>query len=308
MYNELRQIATFTCVAETKSFVAAARKLNVSPAIVSHHVKQLEERFDVALIYRSTRRLSLTEAGEELALSGQKILSAVENASNFLSKVKEEHRGNLRVTAPTIFHDWMDMEILPKFSRQYPDISIQIAYGDRRRDLIKDEFDLAFRFGRQDEKMLSSIRILSGSRLICASPEFLQRIPEISEPKDLNGMDAVFHADFDQHWRLKPVSNRKLSKTVKPGKKITANSLFSVYRLTLLGAGVSILPDFLVREATADGRMVHLLEDWTPPDYEAHLVWPRNAGTNAITNRFVEFCRQEAAGENSIFQANYRQA
>lgn len=293
MYEDLRQISTFTVVAETGSFVKAANKLGISPAVVSHHVSQLEKRFDTALLFRSTRLLRLTDAGAALALRGRKMLDAADEATSGLKSESLKHEGRLRITAPSMFQDQLITFLLPRFMKEHPLVDVEIQFSDRRVNLIRDGIDLAFRVGHQNEASLESKPFYSGARRLCASPDFMAGTITPQMPEDLNGMHAIYHLYGVDHWRLINRANKNETRQVRPINKIAVNSIYASYQMALLGGGMAILPDALAEPAIEQGKLVPLLEDWAPPDFQTYFVFPRNAGSRYLSVLFYKYCLAE---------------
>lgn len=147
MLDHLRQMAIFAKVIDHGSFRGAARELRLSPSVVSHHISELEDRLGVALLYRTTRKLTLTPEGAKLLAATRRMLEAVEDEIAELSLSAREPSGELRITAPSVLSLSPLLDSIAAFSRAHPRIRLSLDFSDTRKDLIDDGFDLAVRFG-----------------------------------------------------------------------------------------------------------------------------------------------------------------
>jgi len=164
MLDELRQIAIFAKTVDHGSFRAAAQALRLSPSVVSHHVGQLEKNLGTALLYRSTRKLSLTPDGERLLEAAHNMINAAETGLQLISQQSNEHSGVLRVTVPALFTQSFLTEQLAEFTLEYPKVHLTLDFSEFRRDLIADGFDLAIRAGDMKDSSLKSQLLFSAGQ------------------------------------------------------------------------------------------------------------------------------------------------
>ena len=286
MIDQLRQMAIFAKTIDHGSFRGAARYLRLSPSVVSHHISQLEEHLGVALIYRSTRKLSLTPEGKTLLNAARKMLDAVENELLELSLSASEPSGELRLTLPSVFSQSHITDLIASFSMRYPRIKIYLDYSDIRKDLIDGGLDIAIRMGFK-KKSAGSVRTLfKVSRKIVASSNYLAQQPAITEPRQLRHCDWL---ELPQLHNI-PLSLQKPGKkkvTIKRTAHMYSNDALALYRLARAGAGLAIVPEFLARDDIANGNVEFVLDDWTLNPVEVFAVWPSNAPKTGLIKLLI---------------------
>ena len=253
MIDRLRQMAIFAKTIDHGSFRGAARELRLSPSVVSHHISQLEDSLGVALIYRSTRKLTLTREGHRLLAAAHKMLEAVEGELADLSVSATAPSGELRMTIPSVLSQSHFTEQIAAFSKAHPRIKLSLDFSDIRRDLIDDGFDIAIRMGPKAKTTATSRKLFSVERRLVASTDYLASRSAPDHPDDI--------ADWD--WlALTPVQNVPVAftkaggtqATIKPDARVFANDAQALYRLARAGAGLAIVPDFLARRGRASGN------------------------------------------------------
>ncbi len=281
MFDELRQIAIFTKVIEHGSFRGAAAELRLSPSVVSHHISQLEEKLGVALIYRSTRHLTLTQDGERLLVSAQNMLSAIETGLNEIQKPVAQPSGQLRVTLPSVLSHSILMQGIADFQAKYPKVSIQLVFSDERQNLIQNGYDLAIRMGPRRERAANRQTLFHVQRVLVASHEYLAQYETIKAPKDLETHRWI---SLTPTRHIKPrLRKAETEIELAPNYHIETNDAIANYHLAEAGAGIAAVPDFL----TKDGHLKTLLEDWTLEGLEVYAEWPSNAPRGGLSRLLV---------------------
>ncbi|WP_136439235.1 LysR family transcriptional regulator [Pacificoceanicola onchidii] len=283
MIDRLRQLAIFARTIDHGSFRGAARDLALSPSVVSHHVSQLEEQLGVPLIYRSTRKLSLTPEGERLLAATHKMLAAVEGELADLSAEAKEPSGTLRITLPAVLSQSVLMARIAAFSARYPRIALTLDVSDVRRELIADRFDLAIRLGAGARTSATSRRLFDLRRVLVAPRALVDARGPVSHPAQLQDwpwytLEAV-HARTE---RFTDASGQTATVRLEPIAQ--TNDVSALYSLSKAGAALAMVPDFLAQDDIAAGRMVHVLPDWSLPAIEAFAVWPANAPKHGIVH------------------------
>ncbi len=301
MIDHLRALAVFAKVAEAGSFRAAAKNLGISASVVSHHVTSLERHLDTPLIYRTTRRLSLTSAGKQLAGSASKMLSAAEDGFAHIGHASSNPTGSLNISAPAIFQYARFLARVSTFAKRNPRVEITVSFSDRRHNIVEEGFDLAFRIGTLRDSSLIARKLTDGTHLICASPGYLQDQPKIRHPSDLTGLQQIQVAGVSPPMQLTSTGRKPVKQTIRIPSRITVDSGFAAMRMAKLGCGIAVLPDFLVREAITAGELVDALPRWSPPPFGIFAVWPNNPGTNALRTSFVDFIGGIADPDSEIY-------
>lgn len=259
--NRATEMLAFVRVVETGSFSAAARQLSLTPSALSKLVTRLEDRLDIRLLQRTTRRLQLTPEGEAFFNRIRPLLAALEEAENEVSAAGAAPRGLLRLHCGSAFGMHQLAPAIPRFQERYPDIELDLTISDQPPTQVEEHIDLAIRIGPLDESSLVARRICNLERAICASPSYLARHGTPRTPDDLLGHNCLWITslpalrrwpfDTDEGIRVVPVSGN-----------VVANNAETVLQLTILGVGISRLPDVMVGESIRRGHLVPILTDW----------------------------------------------
>ena len=289
MIDHLRALAVFSNVADAGSFSAAAKRLGLSSSVVSHHVTVLERHLNTALIYRTTRKLSLTSAGETLAVSARDMLRAAEQGFGQIGHDSGALTGSLKITAPAILQYARFMARVSTFKRHNPKVALSINFTDRQVNIVQEGIDLAFRVGVLKDSSLISRKFADGRVHICASPDYVSQIATINDPDDLDQLELIHISSVSNKVTLTHATEPQRKKTVRMPFSIMVDSGFAARRMAEEGCGVAILPDFFVRDSLDEGRLVELLPKWHAPAYGIFAVWPPNAGANHTRTSFLRF-------------------
>jgi DNA-binding transcriptional LysR family regulator len=281
-------MAIFAEVVEAEGFSAAARRLGVSKSAVSKQVARLEDRLAVRLLNRTTRRLSLTEAGATFYDSCRAVLDAAETAEREVSELAAAPRGLLKLNAPMSFGFLHLAAAIPQFHAQFPQISVDVAMNDRFVDLVEEGYDLAIRIGALGDSSLVARRIAPSRAVICASPDYLARRGRPATPGDLARHDCLLYANKDQPrvWSLLgPAGSQKV--TVRG--PLIANNGDALAAAALGGMGIASLPTFIVGRHLRAGRLEVLLRDFPLPEQGIHAVFPHSRNLSVKVRVFVDF-------------------
>ncbi|MEM7762540.1 MAG: LysR family transcriptional regulator [Pseudomonadota bacterium] len=290
MLEDLRPMAIFANVAEAGSFRGAARLLSISPSVVSHHIGALEERLGVALFYRSTRRVTLTEDGEKLLVHARRMAEAAQAGLSDFVQHADSPVGTLNVALPAALSAHPIVPLIATFSTTYPGIALNLEFSDQRRDLIASGMDVAIRMGELTESADFQQDLSTEPRLLVASKAYVtkRRLPRT--PTALDEWDFIGFAP-----RLSPLklTHGRRSHTLCAVAKINVDNSLAMLRLTLAGAGMAALPESIIRPDLASGELVHLLPDWSLPSLPIQAVWPRNSPRHGLSARFVGYLAEE---------------
>ncbi|MEL7298209.1 MAG: LysR family transcriptional regulator [Pseudomonadota bacterium] len=286
MIEDLRPMAIFASVAEAGSFRGAARRLDISPSVVSHHIGALEERLGVALFYRSTRRVTLTEDGDRLLVHAHRMIEAVQAGLSDFVQHADSPVGTLNVALPATLSAHRIVKLIAEFSATYSGIALNLEFTDQRRDLIASGMDVAIRMGELKEGADFQRALSIEPRLLVASVSYAAKHPLPRAPAALDEWDLIGFSP-----RLSPLTLRcgRRSHTLRAIAKIKVDSSLAMLRLTLAGAGFAALPESIIQSDLASGDLVHLLPDWSLPSLPIQAVWPKNSPRHGLSARFVEF-------------------
>ncbi len=277
-------INEFVCVVETESFTAAAKRLEVSVAHISRQVNQLEDRLGAKLLYRTTRKLRLTEVGEVYYQHARKILDDMQAAERAVMEMEGKPTGKLRITAPVYYGEYFLAPLVNDFLLQYPQLDLELKLTNETVDLVKEGYDLAIRLGTLDSSSLMCRKLARRTQYLCASPAYLaahgtpQTLADLANHRCLGG-------SLD-HWRF--LENGKL-RNWRVGSAWSCNSGLALKDAALKGLGIVQLPDYYVQAALAQGSLVSLLESHRLPDDGVWVVYPQNRHLSPKVRLLVDF-------------------
>ena len=279
-------INEFVAVAETESFTAAGQRLGISTAQVSRQISALEVRLGCQLLYRTTRRVSLTEQGRQLYQHCRPLLDGLEEAQRLVSDQQDVLRGRFRLTAPVNFGEQRLAPLLAEFCADYPEVQAEMVLSNQRLDLIQEGLDLAIRIGELPDSSLKARRLGSRELVVCASPAYLQRagtpqdIGDIARHRCLLGTTDI--------WRFRVGGQPR---TVKVNGAFRCNSGVAVLEAAQQGLGLAQLPAHYLEEALSSGRLVTVLSAFTPEPEDIWACYPPNRHVTATVRAFLEVLR-----------------
>lgn len=287
MIDKLRGIAIFATVVDQGTFRAAAQHLGLAPSRVSETLSDLEKNLGVTLLYRSTRQLSMSQEGRVLYDKAQEMLKAAESGLDMINPNSTEKSGVLRVTAPAFVTQTDLMDVISNFARTYPNIRLSLDFSDRRRELIKDGFDIGIRAGWLKDSELLTRNIGKTGRMLVGSPEYIASRQKPEHPNDLEDWDWI-------HFSMRSSRTEFIGKNghrveISGNSNLTVNSADSLYEFAMRGMGVTAIPANLARRGIARGDLMHLLPNWTLKPLGLHAVWPNQSNRENITRMFVRF-------------------
>jgi DNA-binding transcriptional LysR family regulator len=270
----LNRLSVFVALVRAGSFTAAAEVLGMTKAMVSQHIARLENELGVTLLSRSTRRMTLTEAGSTFHAACVRILAEAEAAIAQVGQGQEKPSGTLRLTATTDYGPARVAPALADFLRTHPEMQADLVLTDHMSDLIAERFDMAIRMGWLRDSNLRSTRLGSFRQLVVAAPEYLARRGEPRVITDLASHDWVALALLATPLRWTFTAPDGSRRTVRMRQLVQANNVTAAYALVRHGAGISVLPDYLVIDDIREGRLVVLMAQYSLPLCGIHAVYP----------------------------------
>jgi len=287
MIDELRSMAIFAETIKQGSFSSAAKKLKLSPSVVSYQVTQLEKYLGTALIYRSTRSLSLTSEGKMLYQYALNMIQAAHQGLNQVTSGKQELRGTLSITLPSALIKSKISEKIAQFSKLHPLLNFKLRYTDDRQNLIEKGIDLALRAGEMEDSSLIAMRVGEINRKLVCSYDYSKNIGIPVSPLELEKWNWI---------KLDMLPNRR-TLTNADGKKvnisfisnISVNSVEAMTQLCINGLGIATPPDFLVEREVKNNTLVELLTHWKVEPIPLYAVWPSNVFQNSNARRLLDF-------------------
>jgi len=273
---DLEAWAIFARIAASGSFAGAAAELGLSVATVSKALKRLEARTGERLINRTSRRLALTETGRVLAVRAARLLEEGEAVEAEAQAQSANPRGRVRLAAPMSFGLRHLAPLLPEFLARYPDITLDLQLDDRVVDLIGGGIDVALRIATLPDSSLVARRLCPVRILLVAAPSYLARHGAPREPRELERHECLTYTYYasGEAWRFRPADGPEEAVLVPVRSRVRATNGDALIACLEAGLGLALLPDFMIWEALAAGRLVRLMPDWTPASAAMHLVTP----------------------------------
>lgn len=271
----LSDVAVFVAVIEAGSFTSASDKLELSKSMVSKCVNRLEAALGAQLLHRTTRRLSLTEAGTALFETSRGALSAIEDARLAVSKLQGTPRGLLKVSASPAFGTIVLPRLVAALTKEHPQLSMELLLEDRHVDLVREGVDVALRITGEPPDTSMVYRRLGPSRqVVCASPAYLGKFGTPRTPQDLGSHHCIAHTQraTPRQWHF--VSRSGARVPVRIESRIAVTSSLALRSCALEGLGVVEVNSYIVSADIAAGRLTRLLEAYEPKELSIFAVFP----------------------------------
>ena len=300
--QDLNDMLYFAEVVDSGGFAAAGRTLGVPKSKLSRRVADLEARLGVRLLQRTTRKLSLTQAGEIYHRHCVAMREQAEAADEAVARVQSEPRGTVRVTCPVTLAQSTLGPLLPRFLAAHPQVRVDMQITNRVVDLVQEGIDVALRVRTSPDDSGSLVIKNLGPTLgvLVASPQLLQRFGQPAHPDELRNLPtvAMSAADGRASWRL--VGPKGEEHELQHHPVYTADDLQTLKFAVLQGAGMSVLPDYLCSEELRRGALVPVLAGWAPPAAKVLAVFPSRRGMVPAVRRFLDFLGDNVAGPHIV--------
>lgn len=291
MIDHLRQMAIFAKVVEKGSFRAAAQELGLAPSRISETVSELEKHLGVTLLYRSTRKISLTNEGAILNARVTDMLRSAEAGFDELNELSESPTGILRISLPAFMATGPLSTAIVKFAQQYPKVSLTITYTDRNVGLIEDGLDVNIRVGWLDDSSMMSRKLAEGQRVLVAGTEYASRRDTPQRPSDLENWDWIHYRQRSEATEFTSPSGQ--TEKVAAKAQLEVDNIDALNHIVQQNLGVTILPSYLAFEGVASGKLVQLLPEWTMRPLGIYAVWPDRSRRQSLTQLFVRFLSEQ---------------
>ncbi|MBS0451494.1 MAG: LysR family transcriptional regulator [Proteobacteria bacterium] len=296
----------FSAIASAGSLSAAARELGVTTPAVSKHLAQMEARLGVALVNRTTRRMSLTPEGELYLQHARRILAEIDGMEQMLGVGKATPRGLLRVNATLGFGRSHVAPVISKFVRRHPQVEVQLQLSVNPPALTDDTYDVCIRFGAPPDSRVIARHIAPNRRLLCASPAYLAKhgVPKV--PNDLTRHNCIGIRQGEEAygvWRLSGGRGRSAkTESVKTRGNLTTNDGEIAVAWALEGHGVLMRAEWDIDRYLRSGRLVQILPNYYTPDADVYAVYPQRHQLAARVRAFVDFM-EAALGREKLSPA-----
>ncbi|GAA4651810.1 LysR family transcriptional regulator [Kistimonas scapharcae] len=292
--TDLNEALIFVRVVEAGSLTAAAERLTMQKSTVSRKLTAMENRLDVRLIQRSTRRLTLTDIGAEHYERCRQIVQAFEEAELALRRVHEEPSGHLRLVMPIEFGQRFLARVIARFLQRYPQVTIEAELTSRRVDIIEEGIDLAIRVDPGHEPDLVCRKLVSAPVRLLASPAYLDRHPRLRHPSDLAYHNCIRNSSSLAHktWCLHK-NDEKI--VINPTGNLILNNITAVREALKAHAGIGTVPNLICQDAINHGELVEVLPGWQLPAGNIYgMYMPRRFMPLAL-EKLLDHCVDEIA-------------
>lgn len=283
-------ISEFVYVAETTSFTQAAKKLNISTAHVSRRITALEQRLNVKLLYRTTRKVSLTQEGQIFYQHCRSVLDGIEEAERVVTNLQQKPQGHIKLTAPVTYGEQKILPLVNDFIQKHSEVQVSAYLSNQKVDMVEQGFDLAIRLGKLADSTLMAKKLGSRTNYLCASPQYLEKYGMPHSLSELNDHSCLL-GTLD-YWRFKVAGKEK---TIKVKGSLRYNNGTGLTDAALKGLGIVQLPDYYVKDFIAQGKLLPLLSQFQEADEGIWAVYPHNRQLSPKIRALVDYLSEHLA-------------
>lgn len=294
--SHFRELSTFVAVAEEGAFNAAARRLSLSPSVVTRLVNALEARIGARLFTRTTRSVALTEAGERLFAEAGRILTELEEVEAMVAGAHQVPRGALRVTAPVLFGQRYLMPVLGDFLEAHPEVAVTAEFLDRPVHLVEEGIDVALRIGELPDSSLFANRVGVVRRVTVAAPAYLEAHGVPNTPRELI-QHRIINTSGLHGPREWPFQARGAVQSGRISPRLTVNTMAAAIDAAIAGWGITRALSYQVADALSAGTLVEVLRDWEDREMPVQLVHAEGRRAAAKTRAFIDFTSKRLRAE-----------
>ncbi len=303
--TEFAELTAFTMVAEHRNFGKAAARLGIAASTLSQTIRALEERLGVRLLNRTTRSVSVTEAGERLLAQLQPALEGVARAVEEVNAFRDKPMGTLRIAMGRAIATSVFAPMIAPFLKAYPDIVLDAVSDDSRVDLVRNRFDAGLRIGELIERDMIAVKLIDRIRLACvASPEYMKDRPVPKHPRDLLGHQCIRHRwKIDEQIRSWEFEKNGERIEIEPRGRLIINEAQNVVAAAVNGVGVAYAPLGLMARFVNEKRLRVLLPDWSTAYSGLYLYYPSRRQIPAPLQAFIDFAKRATARRSADIAA-----
>lgn len=286
-------ISEFVYVADYESFTRAAKELGISTAQVSRQISALEKRLNIKLLYRTTRKVSLTEEGRVFYQHCRSVLDGLDAAEQAVSNLQSKPQGRIKLTAPVTYGEQQLLPLVNDFMVQYRDIEVTAFLSNQKIDLVDGGYDLAIRIGKLSDSTMMAKKLSRRTNFVCAAPAYLEKygiphsLSDLSQHNCLLGTRDYWH--FIEDGKIDSEKNADKEKNLRVSGSVQYNSGHSLVDAALKGLGIVQLPDYYVQKYLASGELVSLLNNYREPEESIWAIYPHNRHLSPKIRLLVDY-------------------
>lgn len=281
-------ISEFVYVAEYESFTRAAKELGVSTAQVSRQISALEKRLNIKLLYRTTRKVSLTEEGRVFYQHCRSVLDGLDAAEQAVSNLQSKPQGRIKLTAPVTYGEQQLLPLVNNFMVQYRDIEVTAFLSNQKIDLVEGGYDLAIRIGKLSDSTMMAKKLSHRTNFVCAAPDYLKKYGVPHSLTELNQHNCLLGTRDYWHF-IEDGKNADKERNLRVSRTVQYNSGHSLVDAALKGLGIVQLPDYYVQKHLASGALVSVLDDYREPEESIWAVYPHNRHLSPKIRLLVDY-------------------
>lgn len=286
--QDLNDMMVFLAVVESKSFTAAAVRLNMPKANVSRKVAKLEQQLGIVLLERSTRSQTLTQAGRQYLTHCKRIQQEMDLANSAISTELNETRGRIKLGASVTIGQQLLSPNLPGFLSRYPDIALELSLLNRRVDLIEEGFDVLIRVGKIDDSRLVAKHFGDTKRKLYASQTYLK---QNGTPENITALDRHAHLIMNPNMAQQPITlhNKQASHRLTTAPRVLTDDFAIIKDAAVNHQGIAILPDYIAKPELDSGKLTDVLSDWAMPTIGIYALYPKHRSSIPRIHVLLEF-------------------
>ena len=293
--DKLTAIKVFLTVAETGSFTATAERLEISKPMISRYVALMEEWLNARLFQRSTRKVALTDAGEQAVLFCQKITNLTAEMEQEMMAQQGELRGVLRVTSSQTFGTYHLVQMVNRFLQLHPKLNIQLLLNDQPMDLISERIDLAIRITNTPDPNFIARKLADCHSLLVATPDYLAQFGTPKQPEDLYQHHYLSHHNINRKaWKCTQGEQEVL---LDLNSRFTTNDTQALLNSVLDSNGIAMLPKYMLETELQQGKLQAVLSDWQLPAFSIYAMYPSRDKLPLAVRKLIDFLVESFEGK-----------
>jgi len=291
--DTLDGLKTVIAVVETGSFTAASERLGISKALASKYIGEVEKQLDVRLFNRSTRKLALTEAGQNYYDKALPLIEEFDDLIDQVTGTQAGPQGFLRVSVPVTFGEMKLSAVIVKFLKKYPQIQLDIQLTDKKINMLEEGVDVVIRIGGVDDSSLIAKKINTYPLILCAAKGYLTEYGTPKKPQDISQHTCIIDSNFKigDQWPI--ISSDDKTDTITVSSKISVNSPRAVKEIAMAGGGIAMIPKFIIEDALKDGRLEVVLPDYHTLEFGLFAIYPHRRYLAKKVRCFIDFLAEE---------------
>ena len=293
--DKLTAIKVFLTVAETGSFTATAEQLEISKPMISRYVALMEEWLNARLFQRSTRKVALTDAGEQAVLFCQRIANLTAEMEQEMMAQQGELRGALRVTSSQTFGTYHLVQMVNRFLQLHPKLNIQLLLNDQTMDLISERIDLAIRITNTPDPNFIARKLADCHSLLVAMPDYLAQFGTPKHPEDLYQHHYLSHHNINRKaWKCTQGEREVL---LDLNSRFTTNDTQALLNAVLDRNGIAMLPKYMLETELQQGKLQAVLTDWQLPTFSIYAIYPSRDKLPLAVRKLIDFLVENFEGK-----------